>query len=995
MANATSTQLQELYVAYFGRAADPTGLDYWTEKGITTTKFAADMYAQAEFKDAYGSLSTESQVNQIYKNLFDREADVTGLTYWTQQINLGVLKVAEIATHLVWAAQNNDGSSDDKTALANRTAAAIAYTAEVKGSVAAILAYQPESTGETFTKGVNISEAISYLSGIDKDTAHTAAGITSSVAKITTNGVPSVAVSGKSITLTSGGDVVNTTSATAALTSSEGNDVIYGLADGLLTSADVIDGGGGTDKVDAKVKAAGQTLKPRLTSIEELATEIQAVDSKDVTVDLGLATAVSKLTITGSGDSAVDKTAVTVKGVQLSDAISIDSGMTTSANVWLKTTVTYDAVTGDSDSAAITLGGNHTDVVIAGIETVSATVNDFEVATLTVEDAETVTITSGETSTTKSTIIKDIAQSAADLATLNLAGSGEDITVGGGTAINFAKDGVVNITNTGTTTLTLADPNNALYSLTVTGAGGKDAIDISAVKTTKSVSVTTGAGDDTVTIDAADVTIDTGAGDDTIVGVLTKVTKTDSIEMGDGTKDIFSSAAEVTIDKSDVTAFGYVKNAEILQLTKTNDHFIIDLDGFTGADHVILSGAHAEEWQGTSTKAGVDRVVYTSASDDTLEISAAIIGEGGGKKATASTGDGKVGGDGIDVDPIVDNGNNIATLRFVGDADLTGGVGEIAANGKKGGAGGDAIQADKIDQLNLVIVGTKKATAASGDTVKFTGGAGGSSKDGKGTDGDAGDSIEVSANGKIVLTSELDPFTSTAGTHNDVDLGTVNGTNVTIDGSAFLGAITAVAATGNVTITGGAGKDVLSGGTGIDTIDGGANDDTIDAGGGVDVLTGGAGADTFKVSSGDVGITTAETISDFATGALGVADLIKYSDAVTLIGDATGTDVSAAISGKAGGDTLTATVSKGFITLAGNAIAKIDTLAEVVDVFEIAQKKSTKEVGAMEWEGDTYFFGIAAAGDETCDDVIKLAGVTGITAVSTTPAANTIYVATL
>ena len=66
MANATSTQLQELYVAYFGRAADPTGLDYWTEKGITQAKFASDMYAQAEFKDAYGSLSTESQVNQIF-----------------------------------------------------------------------------------------------------------------------------------------------------------------------------------------------------------------------------------------------------------------------------------------------------------------------------------------------------------------------------------------------------------------------------------------------------------------------------------------------------------------------------------------------------------------------------------------------------------------------------------------------------------------------------------------------------------------------------------------------------------------------------------------------------------------------------------------------------------------------------------------------------------------------------------------------------------------
>ena len=91
MANATSTQIQELYVAYFGRAADPTGLDYWTEKGISTAAFAANMYAQPEFKSAFGSSSVEAQVNQIYKNLFDREADVTGLTYWTKEINLGNL----------------------------------------------------------------------------------------------------------------------------------------------------------------------------------------------------------------------------------------------------------------------------------------------------------------------------------------------------------------------------------------------------------------------------------------------------------------------------------------------------------------------------------------------------------------------------------------------------------------------------------------------------------------------------------------------------------------------------------------------------------------------------------------------------------------------------------------------------------------------------------------------------------------------------------------
>ena len=129
MANATSTQLQELYVAYFGRAADPTGLEYWTSVGTTTAAFAADMHSQPEFDNEYGSKSVEEQVNQIYKNLFDREADVTGLNYWTLQINLGNLKLAEIANDLIFAAQNNTGGEADKTALANRTAAAIAYTA--------------------------------------------------------------------------------------------------------------------------------------------------------------------------------------------------------------------------------------------------------------------------------------------------------------------------------------------------------------------------------------------------------------------------------------------------------------------------------------------------------------------------------------------------------------------------------------------------------------------------------------------------------------------------------------------------------------------------------------------------------------------------------------------------------------------------------------------------------------------------------------------------
>jgi len=305
MANATSTQLQELYVAYFGRAADPTGLDYWTEKGITQADFAANMYAQKEFSSEYSSKTVEVQVNQIYKNLFDREADVAGLEYWTLKINLGVHKLAEIATHLIHSAQSTSGNADDKTALTNRTNAAVAYTAKVRETTSNILAYQP-TTSDPWVAGSNITEAKTYLEGIDKDTAHTADGITASIGKFTAS---TTAATGKTLVLTTAIDTITGGTGDDIISGSIGYTAISTTATtaSTLTAADTINAGTVSDTFKLTVDTApnGAVTLPAYTATGLETVQIRNVSGQSATQDVsgvGGLTGVTNYLSTGSID---------------------------------------------------------------------------------------------------------------------------------------------------------------------------------------------------------------------------------------------------------------------------------------------------------------------------------------------------------------------------------------------------------------------------------------------------------------------------------------------------------------------------------------------------------------------------------------------------------------------------------------------------------------------------------------------------------------------
>jgi len=571
MANATSTQLQELYVAYFGRAADPAGLDYWVSAGVSQAYFASVMHAQAEFQDAYGSSSTENQVNQIYKNLFNRDADAAGLSYWTNQINNGDLKLAEIATHLIWAAKNNSDSSSDLDALNNRSAAAVAYTAEVKASTAAMTAYQPLSTSP-WSSGVNIQEAQDYLLTIDGTTAHSASGITASVDVIEANGTPAAA---QTFVLTTSADT---------FTGGNGNDQFNGVA-GQIDN-DTFNGGRGTDTLTVTLDGDDANASFTSTLIENIKLRATA----DVTIDFGDVTDTTSLEVNRTDQD------ITIENIREIDPITLDR-VDDNANV----TFTYKSsvVEGTTDAITITIdnSANSGIVTVDGIETVNL------VSTNSPQyDRDDADENGNE-------LVLDNAGSGSATEVINISGAGDTtITATDALTINNSSSGEVDLTGTAATTYT--HTGSGLLRITTgaasstTTASGTGALDFTET-VTGDTSVTGSSGDDTFRFAGlldSDMTVVGGTGTDTlrILGDAAALTGTDTTISVSGVEtltidsdtaadnldfDVFSGAAEITTVIIDGDA-----DADSVTLTDTQASTFTISNGTT----IVANASNAE-----------------------------------------------------------------------------------------------------------------------------------------------------------------------------------------------------------------------------------------------------------------------------------------------------------------------------------------------------------------------------------------------------------------
>jgi hypothetical protein len=145
-----SDTVQELYIAYFGRPADPGGLANFeaalladnAPTGLPT--LSADYGSNAAFKsliDSFGN-STESQtlyggsttsafVTQIFQNVLGRAPAAAGLSYWTNAIdNQGLSKGNAAASIMAGAMTNNTAAGQiDAQTIMNKVSVAANFTA--------------------------------------------------------------------------------------------------------------------------------------------------------------------------------------------------------------------------------------------------------------------------------------------------------------------------------------------------------------------------------------------------------------------------------------------------------------------------------------------------------------------------------------------------------------------------------------------------------------------------------------------------------------------------------------------------------------------------------------------------------------------------------------------------------------------------------------------------------------------------------------------------
>ena len=465
MATTESLDLaQQLYVSYYGRPADPDGQTYWADIFDETDDLDEALNAfgtSDEYTENFGSMTNEELVNNLYQQMFGRDAEDAGLEYWTGRLDSGESTLVDIAQQVADGA--SDGDEPDLTTLTNKITVANTYTEQVT------------TQGSTYESD-DIDDAQAILDSVDDTDASVTAGNSAAIAEVASN-----TPAGETFVLTNGSD-----EATANIFIA---DMVY-VPDGsdrILSLQDEDELTGTEGRVDNTLyaeigningdEATTATVTPELNNIQIVNLEWTG---NTTTVDVRYADAITTLNLT---KITADATSVNVNNITTPAAsISISDAASSATAI----TLNYQrGVLDGDDTASIKLDDVLANTVtqnalgaganVEGFEVVNLNaVNGVELSTFTVNEMETLTIT-GDTYLDIVTLTPTAPVTATEYFLLGAAGIANPAAVGLLTLDASAFDGdlTLDITNS---LGGFADPDNSGATVhgTVTGGVGDD-----------------------------------------------------------------------------------------------------------------------------------------------------------------------------------------------------------------------------------------------------------------------------------------------------------------------------------------------------------------------------------------------------------------------------------------------------------------------------------------------------------------------------------------
>jgi len=260
---------QQFYVAYYGRPADPAGLVWWADKfdGSDNLEDALSAFgASDEFDENFGEMTNEELINNLYQQMFGRDAEQDGIDFYAGLLESGEATLVSLAKNI---ADGADG--DDATVLANKIAVAQTYTNAV------------ESLGSTY-EADDIADAMAILAAVDVTEESVATGNEAALVEVESNvpeDVPEPSVPGEDFFLTANQDILTGTANDDTFIA----DVVQvnGPQVNTLGTGDRLDGGEGHDVLEAQVAQglymgnSNMAIQPRIRDIEEI--KFEALES--------------------------------------------------------------------------------------------------------------------------------------------------------------------------------------------------------------------------------------------------------------------------------------------------------------------------------------------------------------------------------------------------------------------------------------------------------------------------------------------------------------------------------------------------------------------------------------------------------------------------------------------------------------------------------------------------------------------------------------------